>query len=223
VTFDALGTLIELDQPVARLRDSLLRRHGLELTVDRCTAAMRAEMGHYRARTNQATDAAALSRLRLECADVLADALAVGLDGPALLPCLTDAIAYRAYTDAAPALGRLREAGLRIAVVSNWDVSLHDALELTGLGTLVDAVLSSAEVGAEKPSRAIFEAAAVRLDVAAAGLLHVGDDPELDVDGARKAGLYAVLIDRAGGPARRSPRIAALTELPALLDLDRDG
>ena len=153
---------------------------------------------------------------------MLADALAVGLDGPALLPCLTDAIAYRAFADAAPALQRLREAGLRIAVVSNWDVSLHDALELTGLAPLAHAVLSSAEVGAEKPARTIFEAAAARLEMPVERLLHVGDDPEVDVDGARKAGLYAVLVDRGGGPARRSPRIAALTELAALLDLDRD-
>ena len=100
-------------------------------------------------------------------------------------------------------------------------MSLHDAVELTGLRALVDVVLSSAEVGTEKPARAIFEAAAAGLDVPAERVLHVGDDPELDVDGARKAGLYAVLIDRGRGPARRSPRIAALTELPVLLDVDR--
>jgi len=69
----------------------------------------------------------------------------------------------------------------------------------------------------------VGEARHQRLGVAPASLLHVGDDPRADFDGARDAGLRAVLVDRSDATAARTPRISMLAELPALLDLDRDG
>jgi putative hydrolase of the HAD superfamily len=59
-------------------------------------------------------------------------------------------------------LERLR-GGARLAVVSNWDVSLHDVLERTGLRGLVDVVVISSELGVAKPDPAIFRAALDRL------------------------------------------------------------
>ena len=56
---------------------------------------------------------------------------------------------FRAFPDAVPALQRLRAAGLRTVVVSNWDVSLHDRLAEVGLAELVDGAVTSAEVGAD--------------------------------------------------------------------------
>ena len=76
-----------------------------------------------------------------------------------MLPCLTDAIAYQAFPDAADVMERLRASGLAIGVVSNWDVSLHDVLARIGLAPLVDAVVTSAEAGSSKPDAAIFERA----------------------------------------------------------------
>ena len=123
---------------------------------------MRAEMAHYRAHTRQAVDAAALAGLRLECAWVLADVLALGPGGPELLPALGDAISYRLYPDALYALDRLRDAGLRVAVLSNWDASLHDALGRLGVADRFAAVVVSAEIGAEKPAPEAFAAVARR-------------------------------------------------------------
>ena len=83
-------------------------------------------------------------------------------------------------------------------VVSNWDASLPEVLERVGLGPCVDAVVSSAEVGAAKPAPAVFEAALERAAVGAAEALHVGDSLAEDVAGARAAGVAAVLLDREG-------------------------
>ena len=68
---------------------------------------------------------------------LLADALALDVSGAELLPSLTDAIAFYAYPDARPALERLAAAGLKLAVVANWDVSLHDVLARLGLAELL--------------------------------------------------------------------------------------
>ncbi len=219
ITFDAMGTIVRLDDPVRRLQAALHRHLGLTVSGDRASLAMRAEMTHYRAICHRAIDAASLAAVRLECAGVIAARLS-GVDAGGVLPCLTDAIVYRAYEDAAPTLDALRAAGLRIAVISNWDISLGDALRTSGLAAHIDAVVTSAQSGAAKPDARIFERALAELDARPHRVLHVGDDPVADVDGARGAHLHAVLLARNGRGAARKPRVATLLELPALLDLD---
>ena len=220
VSFDAHGTLLHLEPPARRLRSSIARRLGIDVGLDRCTAAMRHEIAHYRRICHRARDSATLAAVRVECADELAAALAIGVDGPAILPCLTDAIVYTAYPDALETIERIERAGLRVAVVSNWDITLHGALHRLGIRAHV--ALSSAEAGAAKPDAAIFRRACELLALEPAAVLHVGDDPITDVDGARQAGLAAVQIARGGiAESARRPRIATLLELPALLDLDR--
>ena len=78
------------------------------MSLDRCHLAMQAEIRHYRAICHRADTRAALAAVRVECAGVLADALHADLDAGAVLPCLTDAIAYVAYPDVAEVLARLR-------------------------------------------------------------------------------------------------------------------
>jgi putative hydrolase of the HAD superfamily len=217
VLLDALGTLVRLEPPAPRLQHSLLTRLGLDLSLDRCNAGMQAELRHYGANCIRAHDAATLARLRLECADVLADALAAGPNGPEVLPCLTDAIVFSAFPDAAPALDALVETGRRLAVVSNWDVSLPPVLERLGLQESFTAVVHAAGAGASKPDPRPFEIALELLALPAGDCVHVGDDPRTDVGGARAAGIEPILVDRAGqgGDGRR---IASLAELPGLLE-----
>ena len=116
---------------------------------------------------------------------------------------------WRLFDDVAPALARLRTAGLRLAVVSNWDERLPRLVAALGLESSFDAVVFSSAVGFEKPHPAIFAAASDALGVAPARLLHVGDRRLEDVEGARGAGWRALLLDRAGGGD-----LASLAELP---------
>ena len=111
---------------------------------------------------------------------------------------LTDAISFYAYPDTRPALEQLAAAGLKLGVVANWDVSLHDVLERFGLAGAFEAVVTAAAVGAAKPDPRPFEVALSRLGVEAAQCLHVGDDPSTDVAGAEAAGMSALLVDRSG-------------------------
>ena len=64
---------------------------------------------------------------------------------------------------------------------------------------LFDDFVSASLAGAAKPARQIFEVAVKAGGAAAHQTLHVGDHPELDVAGARDAGLKAVWVNRHGG------------------------
>lgn len=94
----------------------------------------------------------------------------------------------------APALARLRRAGARLGVVSNSDGRVGEALEAAGLRTYFDVVVDSADAGVEKPDPRIFLLALEQLGIAPAEALHVGDVREVDVAGARRAGLAAALV-----------------------------
>jgi len=105
--------------------------------------------------------------------------------------------------------------------VSNWDASLHERLEETGLAPLVDGAIASAELGHAKPDGAIFARALELAGAPAAAALHAGDSPDADVEGALAAGVRAVLVARDG--AARAPAgvpvVSSLAELPALCRL----
>lgn len=217
VLVDALGTLVHMEPAAPRLQGSLRTRLDLDLPLDRCDAAMRAEMSYYGANCARASDDAALAALRLECADVLADVLAAGPNGAELLPCLTDAVAFAAFPDAAPSLEALASQGRRLAVVSNWDVSLPPLLVRLGLATHLEAVVHSAGVGASKPDPRPFLVALERLGLSPDECVHVGDDPVNDGEGAAAAGLRAILLDR-HGEAEPGVQVRSLEEVPALLD-----
>lgn len=195
VTLDVLGTLLALDDPYGRLRAALAAR-GADVTAEQARAAMRAEMAYYRAHHDDAVDAATLADLRRRCARVMAERLPPsGLPEDELLAALLEAIRFTVLPGVEPALRAWRDAGVARVVVSNWDVSLHGVLRDTGLAPLLDAVLTSAEVGVAKPDPAIFALALARgrcADPAAA--LHVGDSVEHDIAGALAAGMRAALV-----------------------------
>jgi putative hydrolase of the HAD superfamily len=208
VLLDALGTLVELEAPWPHLERELAAR-GVVVDIEDARAAMLAEMAYYRAHHDEASDWAGLKDLRRRCAGVVQESLGTSLPLAAVEDALLAAIRFRAYPEVPAALERLRAGGARLAVVSNWDVSLHDVLERTHLRGLVDAVVISAELGAAKPDPAIFRAALERLGATAAEAMHVGDSVEADVAGARAAGLEAVLVARDGAPAPEGVRVVA--------------
>lgn len=105
------------------------------------------------------------------------------------------------YPDSLPALQRIA-ARVPLAAISNGNADL----EVIGLHHLFHTRLNASGVGVAKPDAKIFQAAADALGLEPADILHVGDDPLLDVVGAREAGLRTVWLNRTGetwshGPA----------------------
>jgi putative hydrolase of the HAD superfamily len=199
ILLDALGTLLELEPPLPLLQAQMRERHGIEVSDSDGWRALRAEMGHYRANCVRAADAESLLELRLECAGIIASELggaAKELGAQELLPTLLESLRFQPFPEVAPTLARWREDGLRLVVASNWDVSLHEVLERTGLRELLDGVVTSAQVGAAKPSGELFAAALELAGASAAEAIHVGDSLEEDIAGARAAGIDAVWVRR---------------------------
>jgi FMN hydrolase / 5-amino-6-(5-phospho-D-ribitylamino)uracil phosphatase len=95
------------------------------------------------------------------------------------------------YADALPALERLA-ARLPLAAITNGNADL-DAI---GLTRYFRFSLRAGEFGSAKPAAAIFHEACAQLGVAPGEVLHVGDDPALDVVGARQAGLHSAWLNR---------------------------
>jgi putative hydrolase of the HAD superfamily len=198
VLLDALGTLVELEPPWPSLRATLANRHGIEVSTEDAKQAMLAEMAYYRAHHQEGSDQASLAELRRRCALVLRDQLpqAAELNGEEMTDALLDSLRFTPFPDAAPALAELRAAGLRLAIVSNWDCSLRSILSGLGLAGAVDAIVVSAEAGARKPDAAIFRVALRDLRREASEAIFVGDSLETDVVGARAAGLRPLLLER---------------------------
>jgi len=103
---------------------------------------------------------------------------------------------WRFYDDVTPVLTSLRKRGLKVGVVSNWDTRLRRISEGVGLTPLVDFLVISAEAGIRKPNPGIFEIALKHAGVKPEEALHIGDNPEEDGEGARRAGVKALIIDR---------------------------
>jgi putative hydrolase of the HAD superfamily len=116
---------------------------------------------------------------------------------------------------AAETLAELSARGYRLAVVSNADGRVRGLLETAGVTPWLEFVVDSAEVGLEKPDPRIFHAATDRLALPPSLCAYVGDIYEIDVEGARRAGLHPILIG--DGPAREP--VLRVRELAELLPL----
>jgi FMN phosphatase YigB (HAD superfamily) len=201
VFLDALGTLVELEPPWISLRDMV----PAEVSDERLVEALKAEMAYYKRHAHEGRDERSLAELRERCAGIVSERLGidVGVDE------LVAAIRFSAYPDAVPALSGLRDRGLSLVAVSNWDCSLPRVLDGCGLGELLDGTITSAEAGFRKPDPEIFVRALELAGCDAADALHVGDTAEEDAVGARAAGIRPLLIDRDGGAGD----IASLEEI----------
>lgn len=122
--------------------------------------------------------------------------------------------AVELYPDALPALERLR-AACPVVSLTNGNADL----ERIGLHLHFAHRICARDVGAAKPDVRIFLAAAETLGVAPENILHVGDDPELDVVGAREAGMRTAWINRSRHPWPAALGMAPDVDVPDLAAL----
>src|SRR5829696_611264 len=217
---DAMGTLLTFEPPAPHLRAALCARTGADVGEAVAARAMRAEITYYRAHLHEGSDAAGLAALRRASAEAMRPALegpAASLGSEDLTRALLESLRFRTYPEVPGTLRELRRRGIRLVVVSNWDVSLHERLAETGLAPLVDGAVASAEAGCAKPDSAIFALGLALAGAAPEEAWHAGDSPEADVAGAMGAGIRPVLVARDGAP--RVPSVAAIAGLDGLLSL----
>ena len=115
------------------------------------------------------------------------------------------------FPDAVATLSTLRASRLKLGLITNGSVRMQSRkLECLALSPLFDTILISGLEGISKPDRQIFHRASERLGVPPGHALFVGDHPEVDVDGARAAGMLSVW--------RRDRRLSQVVEADAVID-----
>ena len=91
---------------------------------------------------------------------------------------------------------KLKERKIILGIISNWDSRLTSTLDSLELTDHFKFILPSAVIGSAKPDKKIF-AEAIRLSgVEPHEACHIGDEVKTDFDGARNAGMHAILLDR---------------------------
>jgi putative hydrolase of the HAD superfamily len=195
--FDVVHTLVEPWPPVAEAYDEAARRHGVHLDPavvgERFTTAWRRQ---------EAIDAAApipfatsrsreADRWRSIVADVFTGTAATEAIFADLWAHFGRPEAWRPVPAGRELVLAARAAGLPVVLASNFDERLLSIAAVVEPLTLADHVFASSELGWRKPAAAFFQAVEQRLGLRPEELLLVGDDPELDVAAALRAGWQA--------------------------------
>src|SRR5277367_4902132 len=196
--FDAAGTLFEAREPIGRTYARLARQFGLEASEDAVAASFRRAFGAapglafglglrrdelrrlerhwWRDRVGETF--APLGNFR--DFDAYFDALFSYFANPD---------SWIADLEAAPMLQRLKDDGLKLGVISNFDYRLYRILDGLDLTRYFDSITISSEAGYAKPRREVFDAALARTGVTVRDAMHVGDSEHLDFEPAAALGM----------------------------------
>lgn len=226
--FDAAGTLFESREPIAHSYARIARQFGLDAPEEAIAKSFRRAFGSAPGlafgRGLRHDELRRLERgwWRERVAESFA-ALGKFPDFDAYFDALfshfADPHSWIADVEAAPTLLRLKDDGLKLGVISNFDYRLCRILDGLDLTRYFDSITISSEAGFAKPRREIYDAALAHASVAAPDAMHIGDSEHLDFAPAAAIGMAAMLIDRTqGNPAPsikgRRARICSLASVP---------
>jgi len=224
VLFDAGGTLVRAYPSVGHVYAEEAARFGVDVTPDSLSQhfgeawrRLRPQDNHESPfRTSEAHERAwwrSLVDAVFEAAGVR-DAFGDRFDAffDSLYDRFETADVWEVFDDVVPTLDAIHAAGIRCAIVSNWDSRLPRLMDALGLADRFEFILTSAEAGHSKPHAAIFEEAVKRLGLSANQVINVGDSVEEDVHGATAAGLRAVHLDRNVDSPGSIPTLTKLKE-----------
>lgn len=212
VVFDLDGTLLDRRLSFERfVRDQWERFSRALQSVDReqwVHTLIERDRDGYAPRKALFAGTLARFELPLDLAETLLEDYRVGFPSACVL-----------FPDAAPTLLSLRAAGLKLGLITNGSARMQNSkLRCLGLAHIFDAVLISDAEGVSKPDSEIFRRALERLRTEADHAVFVGDHPEVDVSGARRAGMKAVWR-RDRGLSRTVEADAIIEQLGDLLEL----
>lgn len=227
IFFDIGDTLVFDDPPLRDRFQTAMQQSGLRYPDSLFADAFRVGERHAIVRYLDGLPFDTPEVLR-ECADRIVSALALPPLTEADWASLAQAFASVSYTrflhpHALDLIETLRGRGFRIGIISDWEETLPDLLAELALAPHLDALAVSALVGVTKPHVRLFQDALRQLSIDPAQTLHVGDWYELDVVGARAAGMSALLFDhQQRAPAADCPRVETFAQLTDfLLSLQR--
>ena len=203
VLFDAAGTLFRVRGSVGVAYARVAARYGVEIAPAEIEARFRTA---FRSMAPLCFPGVAAAQLpdheRRWWKHVVADAFSGArfIDFEAffaeLFAYFARAEAWETFADVQPTLTALRAGGVRLGMVSNFDGRLLTVCEGLRIAPYFQAIVMSGRAGYAKPDPRIFATALGQLGVTAGDTVHVGDSEAEDAQGARAAGIRAVLIQR---------------------------
>jgi len=220
--FDVGGTLIEPYPSVGAIYERIGREFGLEQDQSHIERVFRSVFTEHVRRAGD--EPLALGRdeptthvwwrtLVFQVFDVL------GFDGDreglfrAYFTAFEDPSAWRVHDDVFPTLSTLRDRGIGMGIISNWDYRLPALLEQLNLSTYFDEALISFREGIAKPSVDLYRRALNRVAHPAHAIRYVGDHVDLDLEPARAVGMDAYIVDREGASAGEPRVVHSLSAL----------
>ena len=128
---------------------------------------------------------------------------------------LNNSMKFVLFDDVSATLKSLKAQGLKLGLLTNLQSEVNSMCRELGIADYLDFTVTSAEAGADKPQPPIFLKALQLAHVNPAEAIHVGDQYQNDVLGARGVGISPILLDRADyyTEIKDCPRIRSLTEV----------
>ena len=228
VFFDFYETLCFHKHSLQENLERIAKRYGVEVNWERCETAMEslfADTSVPAPTTDYALLEVLITVMQRECEFIREVGIEKHVEQIAweLLQSghyLFAADSATLYDDVVPTLQHLRDAGYKLAIVSNWDTPLDPLTERLGIADYFDTITASHDmrVRSEKPDSHIFNYTLAAVGVSAAEVVHVGDTYGADIVGARNVGIRSILLDRGGTQAGRwDETIQSLSKLPEML------
>jgi putative hydrolase of the HAD superfamily len=199
VFFDAVGTLLHPEPSAPLVYAVVGRRFGSRLKEATIIARFRAAFRRQEEldyagglRTDEAREAARWRAIVAEVLDDVADTEACFQE---LYAHFARANSWCCTPETAEVLNALSARGHVLGIASNFDRRLRGLVDNLPSLTPIRHLVISSEIGWRKPASAFFTAMCRKVEATAEQILYVGDDPTNDYEGARAAGLRAVLLD----------------------------
>jgi putative hydrolase of the HAD superfamily len=222
VFFDLYQTLIHYDPPREKIEQDVLRDHGIEVPLEKIRRAIfiadellytdLARLSWNKRKTEEKLD------LYLRYQDCLLKEAGVDASQQLIREVTRKMQQFDSrkvlFDDVEPTLTLLREKGLILGLISNVDSDITPLCQELGLSALLQIVVTSQDVGIGKPYPEIFQEALRQAKVKPDEAIYVGDQYQIDVEGANAAGMHGVLLDR--GELKETttyPKINGLNEL----------
>ena len=229
VFLDWFNTLARFDPPRAEIHNRALRESDVETSLDEVKRGLLMADQYWfdeniKSKVSERSPEEQ-AKLGLKYEEILLTEAGVDFTQELLLKVakrvreLYKSVTFVLFDDVLSTLKELKRQKYILGLLTNLNEDMNTICRRLGLEPYLDFVVTSEEVGSDKPEPPIFLEALKRAGVDASEAIHVGDQYKIDVAGARGVGISPIFIDRYNSypDVTDCPRIHSLSELPKYL------